>query len=174
VVVLSRADVEALLEPRELIEALARAFAEHAAARHVLRGQPRAEGSRAGRFASWWSGQLGLLVTVTRDADAAVARADMITCATRATTPLFDGRSLKPGAIESAGDLAIPIKEGVIAGAHVAGELADVVSGKVLGRARPDEITLFKSAGFALEDLVAARLTYTRAKARGVGREVSL
>jgi ornithine cyclodeaminase/alanine dehydrogenase-like protein (mu-crystallin family) len=76
--------------------------------------------------------------------------------------------------IDNAGDIAIPIKDGVIARSHVVGELADIVSGKVAGRMRTDEITVFKSEGFALEDLVAARLAYTRAKARGLGRAVSL
>jgi ornithine cyclodeaminase/alanine dehydrogenase-like protein (mu-crystallin family) len=33
---------------------------------------------------------------------------------------------------------------------------------------------VFKSEGYALEDLIAARLAYTRAKARGLGREISL
>jgi ornithine cyclodeaminase/alanine dehydrogenase-like protein (mu-crystallin family) len=80
----------------------------------------------------------------------------------------------QPGAIDSAGDLAIPIKEGVVGRDHVAGTLADVVSGAIPGRTSPQEITLFKSVGFALEDLVAARLAYTRAKTRGMGREVSL
>ena len=58
--------------------------------------------------------------------------------------------------------------------AHVVGDLADVASGAVAGRTRPDEITLFKSEGFALEDLAAARLAYTRAKTRGLGRDVEL
>lgn len=161
---------------------------------------------RARRFAEWWSTQLGLPVTVVADADAAVTAADIVTCATTATEPLFDGRRLpsgahvdavgafqpatrevdtetvrrarvvvdQPGAIESAGDLVIPIKEGVVGRSHVVGELADLVSGKVPGRTRPEEITLFKSVGFALEDLAAARLAYNEAKARGLGREVAL
>jgi ornithine cyclodeaminase/alanine dehydrogenase len=49
-----------------------------------------------------------------------------------------------------------------------------VVSDAVADRTRPDEITLFKSEGFALEDLAAARLAYTRAKTRGLGRDVEL
>lgn len=161
---------------------------------------------RARRFAEWWTGQLGLPVTVVTDPDAAVARADVITCATTATVPLFDGRRLaagthvdavgsfqplvrevdtetvrrarvvvdQSGTVEGAGDLAIPINEGLIARSHVVGDLADLASGKIAGRTRPEEITLFKSEGFALEDLVAAQLAYTRAKARGIGREVSL
>ena len=39
-----------------------------------------------------------------------------------------------------------------------AGELAQLVRGEVAGRQAADEITLFKSVGTAIEDLVAARL----------------
>lgn len=159
---------------------------------------------RARRFAATWSERLGLPVTVTNDRDDAVARADVITCATTATTPLFDGGRLRPGVhvdgvgtfqptareldsetirrarvvidqpatVDNAGDIAIPIIEGVIQRSHVVGTLADVASGRVAGRTRADEITVFKSEGYALEDLVAARLAYTTAKARGVGREL--
>jgi ornithine cyclodeaminase/alanine dehydrogenase-like protein (mu-crystallin family) len=162
--------------------------------------------ARARRFAETWTTRLGRPVTVTNDPAAAVERADVITCATTATTPLFDGRRLAPGAhvdgvgtfqptareldtetirrarvvvdqaatIDNAGDVAIPITEGAIARAHVVGELAAVVSGAVAGRTRADEITVFKSEGFALEDLVAAQLAYTLARARGVGRDVAL
>jgi ornithine cyclodeaminase/alanine dehydrogenase len=35
-------------------------------------------------------------------------------------------------------------------------ELADVVSGRQTGRATPEDITLFKSVGLALEDLALA------------------
>ena len=161
---------------------------------------------RAHRFAETWSTKLGRPVTVTRDPAVALARADVVTCATTATTPLFDGRRLRPGVhvdaigtfqptmreldsetirrarvvmdqpatIDNAGDLVIPITEGVIPRDHVVGELADVVSGKVAGRTRADEITVFKSEGFALEDIVAAQLAYTLARARGIGREVTL
>ncbi len=56
----------------------------------------------------------------------------------------------------------------------VVGDLVDVVSGAVAGRTRPDEITLSKSEGFALEGLAAARLAYTcssgRARRAAAGR----
>jgi ornithine cyclodeaminase/alanine dehydrogenase-like protein (mu-crystallin family) len=161
---------------------------------------------RARRFAEWWTSRLGLPVGVTTNVDEAVARADVITCATTATTPLFDGRRLTPGVhvdgvgtfqptareldgetirrarvvidqpvtFDYAGDLAIPISEGLIPRSHVVGTLADLASGAVAGRTRPDEITVFKSEGYALEDLVAARLAYTKARARGLGREITL
>ncbi len=161
---------------------------------------------RARRFGQEWSERLHLPVTVTTDAYDAVATADVITCATTAITPLFDGRRLRagthvdgvgsfqptvreldaetvrrarvvvdqPGTVDNAGDLAIAIKDGVVTRAHVVGDLAAMVSGAIAGRTRPDEITLFKSEGFALEDLVAAQLAYERATARGVGREIDL
>lgn len=78
------------------------------------------------------------------------------------------------GAREEAGDLLIPIKEGAITEAHVAAELAELVTGTRRGRTGADEITLFKSVGFALEDAAAARLAYERALAAGIGQRVSL
>ncbi len=51
-------------------------------------------------------------------------------------------------------------------------ELQDVVAGKVRARTRPDEITLFKSNGLAVEDVIAAAFVYERAKAAGRGYPV--
>jgi ornithine cyclodeaminase/alanine dehydrogenase len=48
------------------------------------------------------------------------------------------------------------------------------VAGTRRGRTSPQEITLFKSVGFAPEDAVTARLAYDRAVAAGLGTEVSL
>ena len=57
-----------------------------------------------------------------------------------------------------AGDLARPLAAGVIGESEILADLADLVAGRHGGRAAPDQITLFKCAGFALADLVAARL----------------
>jgi alanine dehydrogenase len=73
-----------------------------------------------------------------------------------------------------AGELLIPISEGVLNVGHVKGTLAEVVSGKVPGRESASEITLFKSCGLAIEDLVTARLAYGRALARGIGTTVEM
>ncbi len=62
-----------------------------------------------------------------------------------------------PGAVV-AGDLARPLAAGVIDEGRIAADLADLVTGRHRGRTADDEITLFKSAGFALADLAAARL----------------
>ncbi|MEK6324656.1 MAG: ornithine cyclodeaminase family protein [Acidobacteriota bacterium] len=73
-----------------------------------------------------------------------------------------------------AGEILIPISEGAIEANHLKGTLADIVSGKVAGRESPSEITLFKSCGLAIEDLVTAKLAYSRAIEGGIGTRVSL
>lgn len=67
------------------------------------------------------------------------------------------------GALAEAGDLLDPIERGIIARQSIVGELADLVCGRVAGRADSNEITLFKSVGTALEDLAAAQLIVARA-----------
>jgi ornithine cyclodeaminase len=128
--------------------------------------------------------------------DAAVASADIISCATSSATPLLAGRLLRPGvfvdlvgsfspsrresdddvvrrsrifvdtlegAMAEAGDILDPLRRGVIDRQKIEGELADLVRGRVSGRASRDEITLFKSVGTALEDLATAQLAVTAA-----------
>lgn len=62
------------------------------------------------------------------------------------------------GAPKEAGDLLIPMQEGVIGYTHVAGDLHELTSGKKQGRRSATDITLFKSIGCALEDLATAEL----------------
>jgi alanine dehydrogenase len=52
-------------------------------------------------------------------------------------------------------------------------ELQEIVSGRVHARTRTDEITLFKSNGLAVEDVIAAAFVYERAVAAGRGRAVA-
>ncbi|MBM3772797.1 MAG: hypothetical protein FJW27_16195 [Acidimicrobiia bacterium] len=47
-----------------------------------------------------------------------------------------------------------------------------VIAGSVEGRRAPSEVTLFKSVGLAVEDVVAAKLTFDRAVEAGVGIEL--
>jgi ornithine cyclodeaminase len=69
----------------------------------------------------------------------------------------------REGALAEAGDLVQPIRSGVLREPEVAGELAELARGLVPGRKAPEEITLFKSVGTALEDLAAARYALERA-----------
>lgn len=59
-------------------------------------------------------------------------------------------------AIDEGGDVAIAIAEGSYSADRIAGTLADLCHGRVVGHAEGGEITLFKSVGVSLEDLAAA------------------
>jgi ornithine cyclodeaminase/alanine dehydrogenase-like protein (mu-crystallin family) len=62
------------------------------------------------------------------------------------------------GAFAEAGDILMPIQSGEISREHLRGDLHELVTGKKPGRTGSDDITMFKSVGCALEDLVAAKL----------------
>jgi alanine dehydrogenase len=68
------------------------------------------------------------------------------------------------GAWSEAGDLLIPLAEGAIDRTHVAGEIGALLLGRIAGRTRADEITVYKSLGSVAQDLVAAHLVYTRGR----------
>ena len=53
-------------------------------------------------------------------------------------------------------------------------ELAGIIAGKVPGRTNRDQITLFKSNGIAIEDIVVAGRVYELARERKMGREVAM
>lgn len=76
--------------------------------------------------------------------------------------------------LAEAGDFLIPRDEGEIDNDHIVGELGELVLGRVPGRTSPDEITLFKSLGLAIEDVASARLIYERAVAEGSGTWIEL
>jgi ornithine cyclodeaminase len=68
------------------------------------------------------------------------------------------------GALKEAGDLVQPLASGVITQADVRADLFELCRGQHQGRVNDTEITLFKSVGTALEDLVAAALVYASVK----------
>jgi ornithine cyclodeaminase/alanine dehydrogenase-like protein (mu-crystallin family) len=88
----------------------------------------------------------------------AIARADLIVIDSRAQ-----------GQIE-AGDFLEPLERGRLQWERVY-ELRDVVAGRV-GRAHPEQITMFKSLGIALEDVAVAAVAYERARAQGAGERI--
>jgi alanine dehydrogenase len=53
-------------------------------------------------------------------------------------------------------------------------ELADIVSGKLSGRTSANEITLFKSNGIAIEDIVVAARIFEMAQKRRIGKDISM
>jgi ornithine cyclodeaminase/alanine dehydrogenase-like protein (mu-crystallin family) len=72
-------------------------------------------------------------------------------------------------AMEEAGDILIPIKEGRITRDSIRGEMAGLVSGKVKGRKDDSEVTIFKAVGLAFEDNAVGWMVYNRAVKSGVG-----
>jgi ornithine cyclodeaminase/alanine dehydrogenase-like protein (mu-crystallin family) len=70
-----------------------------------------------------------------------------------------------------AGDFIIPAEAGDWGWDKVAGDLGDVIVGKVKGRTSREEITLFKSVGLAIQDMSAARTVFDEAVKRGIGTE---
>jgi len=68
-----------------------------------------------------------------------------------------------------AGEFLIPRAEGRFGDEHIVGELGEVLTGKAPGRASPDEVTLFKSLGIAIEDLAAAHRVHEICEERGLG-----
>jgi len=86
--------------------------------------------------------------TMRETDDAAMARADVI---------VVDHRA---GALAEGGDLVQALATGAIAPAAIAADLADLARGAHPGRTADTQITVFKSVGFALEDLAAAEAVY--------------
>jgi ornithine cyclodeaminase len=70
----------------------------------------------------------------------------------------------RDGALAEAGDLLQARDEGKFDFKDVKGDLFDLCRGKVKGRSSADEITLFKSAGTAIEDLATAIMLYQKAR----------
>ena len=153
---------------------------------------------RSQAFATAMAKELGLSVEAA-DARTCASQSDVICTCTSSSTPVMEGKWLRPGthlnlvgafhpekreadsetmrrartvvesyesAFAEAGDLLIPLSEGVIDREHVIADLHEITSGKKVGRTAPDEITVFKNLGCALEDLVAATLAFNNAESR--------
>ncbi len=95
-----------------------------------------------------------------------------------------DQREIDPATFQRAAVVVVDTREGVFgeAGDAVAArdvfapeqahELADLVLGRTPRRTSPDEITLFKSVGTAVQDVALAAVVYERARARGLGQAI--
>ena len=187
----ARTHLEAMVAVRDLRQVRvwsrnadhARSFAEAAASRH---GIP-VEASGAARDAVEGAG----IVCTTTSSTEPVLEGRWLAPGTHVNAVGFagpNGRELDTEAITrarlfadrresilaEAGDFLIPRAEGAVSDDHVAGELGELVLGKVEGRTSPDEITVFESLGLAVEDLAAVSHIYRRARETGKGTRVEL
>ena len=64
------------------------------------------------------------------------------------------------------------LEGGAIGPDHIRGEIGEVLIGEKPGRSSPDELTVFRSLGLAVEDLAAAEYVVRRARETGAGTEV--
>jgi ornithine cyclodeaminase/alanine dehydrogenase-like protein (mu-crystallin family) len=126
-------------------------------------------------------------VRAAETAEEAVRGADIVVTATSSRTPVLEGQWLSPGMhINAVGatrpdwrelddtamrrsrlyvdsrDAAL-VESGDVAAGTIVAELGEVVLDQARGRRAPEEITLFKSVGIAVEDVVTAQLVYDEA-----------
>jgi len=64
------------------------------------------------------------------------------------------------GGLKESGDIVIPLNNGILEEEDVKADLFQLCSNRKAGRTSESEITIFKSVGHALEDLVAANYYY--------------
>lgn len=85
-----------------------------------------------------------------------------IDSATIAVSSLFVDR--RESTINEGGDYLFALREGAIGTDHIKAEIGELLIGAKPGRTSPDEITVFKSLGLAIEDLASADYLYRKAK----------
>ncbi|MGO1369033.1 MAG: ornithine cyclodeaminase family protein [Senegalia sp. (in: firmicutes)] len=73
------------------------------------------------------------------------------------------------GVINESGDFIKPIKEGKFKEDDINGELGELIMNKIPSRENEDEITLFKTVGSSILDLVTAKKIYDKAIEHNMG-----
>jgi ornithine cyclodeaminase len=71
------------------------------------------------------------------------------------------------------GDFTIPIRSGLVKTEDINTEIGEILLGRKPGRKSPDEITLFKSVGIAVQDAMAAQVALENAQKLGLGQTIA-
>jgi ornithine cyclodeaminase len=90
-----------------------------------------------------------------------------IDTATMAAARIFTDR--RESILNEAGDYVLAAQEGAVTPESIVAEIGELVVGTKQGRTSPTEITLFKSLGLAVEDVVSAEYLFRKATAENVG-----
>jgi len=72
------------------------------------------------------------------------------------------------------GEVNVPLSQGLIDQKGIWCGLGEIVAGLKQGRASADEITVFASAGLAIQGAVTANIAYKKAMAHGLGQMIEL
>ena len=72
-------------------------------------------------------------------------------------------------ALNEAGDYLLAAEEGLIGPENIVAEIGEVLLGQKQGRTSNDEITVFKSLGLAVEDMVCAEYLFRKAQSENIG-----
>ena len=92
--------------------------------------------------------------------------------ATMAAAKIFVDR--RESAMNESGDYLLAAKEGLINADSIVAEIGELLIGTKTGRSSPNEITLFKSLGLAIEDVACAEYLYQKAVSENLGSWVKL
>ena len=76
--------------------------------------------------------------------------------------------------LAESGDFILPIEKGIIDKNRITGELGEVILEKLQGRESDDQITLFKTVGISVQDVVTANKIYKKALEKGIGKVVEI
>ncbi|NJQ01101.1 ornithine cyclodeaminase family protein [Streptomyces zingiberis] len=80
----------------------------------------------------------------------------------------------RESALAESGDLLGPLTEGLVGPGHIRAELGEVLLGARPGRTGESEITIFKSLGLGVQDIMSGFAVAEEARARGLGRTFEL
>jgi ornithine cyclodeaminase/alanine dehydrogenase-like protein (mu-crystallin family) len=84
-------------------------------------------------------------------------------------TVVVDSRA---AALVESGDILLAIRDDQFAADRIHAELGEIAGGLKRGRESRDEITVFKSLGLAIEDVVSAGVAYRRSVQFSDGRSM--
>lgn len=131
-----------------------------------------------------------IVCTITASADPILQAQDVglgthlnIVGSSRAKEAEIDGALLgkarvyadsRQGMISQGGEFLRAKAAGLFDESEIVGEIGELLLGKVPGRITQDDITLFKSLGHIVEDLVSAHFVLSSARAAGLGVSVEL
>jgi len=80
----------------------------------------------------------------------------------------------KESCFAESGDIIDPVNKGTFKAGNYKGEIGELIASKIRGRTSPDEITVFKSVGVAIQDLAIASFAYKKACQANIGNDIEI